>query len=343
MKQLRRLGVRFPNWIGDICFAQPALAELRRALPDVELIGAARESFTELMECFLELDASVALAPGLRRRAAKLRAMRFDGIVLMPNSFGSALEAACAGIARRVGFAGDGRALLLTDRPPRPRRSDRRRPHQVDEYAALVRGWVGIESAAPAADPSLRAPAHRLDAAKRMLADSGAAAYASIIVLAPGAAFGSSKRWPPEHFAAAAERLGRHLGRAQIVIIGGASDRSSCAAVAERLAGRALDLCGRTSLGTLAGLLAHADLVLANDSGALHLAQALGARTIGIYGPTDPSLSGPRGWKGAVVHTSLPCMPCFLRVCPLPRHLCMEQVEVDQVVGAALRLLETHG
>ena len=347
MKQLRRLGVRLPNWVGDICFAQPALAELRRALPDTELIGAAPEPLRELLECFSELDdactlAPGTLAPGLRRGAAALRASRLDGIVLLPNSFASALEAACAGIGRRIGFAGDGRALLLTDRPRRPRDAAGRRRHQVEEYAALVRGWLGIESTVAAPDPCLRAPAHQIESAKRLLAECGCSPNATLIIVCPGAAFGAAKKWPAQRFAEAADRLARRRGRTQIVIAGGPADRPSCAAVAAGLEGRALDLCGRTSLGTLAGLLAGADLVLANDSGALHLALALGTRAVGIYGPTDPSLSGPRGWNGAAMHTSLPCMPCLLRVCPLPRHLCMEQVEVERVVRAAQQLFEGH-
>jgi len=338
-QKIRRLAVRLPNWLGDICFSQPAIAALRRALPQAHLVGAAPQGLTQLLDCFELFDSVVALPTALLSRAAALRKQRLDAIVLLPNSFASALEAVLAAAALRIGFAGEGRSILLTHSPRRPREIAGRRVHQVDEYLALVRA-MGI-SAEPV-PPRLKPQTAQLEAARRLLGEAGFASGAFLLAICPGAAFGPSKCWPAERFAALAERIAQDRGAA-IVLIGGAADRASCAAVADQLRRPAVNLCGRTDLGTLAGLLSLADLVLANDSGAYHLAIGLGTRAIGFYGPTDPVRTGPSGWNGVALHASLPCMPCYLRVCPLPRHRCMEDVSVAIALAAAQRLLGRNG
>jgi len=153
--------------------------------------------------------------------------------------------------------------------------------------------------------------------------------------IAPGAAKGSAKQWPPERFAAVADRLTGELG-AQAVLLGSGADAGAAKAVAQAMTSPAKDLCGRTDLRAFVGLLACLDGLVANDSGAMHVGAALGIPTVGVFGPTNPDETHPVGRRAAFVRGVADCSPCKHTTCPID-HRCMSSVAPASVVEVLLR------
>jgi heptosyltransferase-2 len=237
------------------------------------------------------------------------------------------LSLALAGIPERWGYATEARGRLLTRRARPP--AEIRGRSQVYYYRAMLAG-VGLHvSASP--DASLRCPDAWTEAAARMLGNG------PFVGVNPGAAFGSAKQWVPTRYAAAAERIAKERA-ARVVLIGGPAERPLADAIAGALRAPAVDLCGRTSLAELVGVLSRLELLLTNDSGPMHLASALGTPLLAVFGPTDwretaPFGSGPQ----RLVREDVDCAPCMLRECPID-HRCMTRVAVERVVEEARRL-----
>ncbi|HEX6323399.1 MAG TPA: lipopolysaccharide heptosyltransferase II [Vicinamibacterales bacterium] len=338
-----RVALRAPNWLGDAVMALPALAAFRRALAgdDVTLVGP-----RSVMTLFDELhDAQPArtltLAGGTGRAAvASLRAGGFDRIVLFTNSFGSAWLAKRAGIRERWGYGGRGRGLLLTRAARRPSKGER--GHHADFYRTLARRFDAVEGldAPPRLTARPETRARGADALRKAGVDAGR----PLVVFAPGAAYGHAKRWTPARVAEVAARLVRERGAAA-VLEGAPADRDTGRAIESWLrahapaeAGRVVNMIGRADVRGLVGTLAHASLVIANDSGAAHLAAAMGVPTITIFGPTDERVSAPIG-PGAALSHDVFCRPCMLRDCPID-HRCMKRITADTVFARAEALLQ---
>jgi heptosyltransferase-2 len=165
-----------------------------------------------------------------------------------------------------------------------------------------------------------------------------------LLGIAPGAAYGGAKRWPPERFAAVACALARSHGL-QPVIVGSAGDRgTACAIEAEvgKIKGSGtrppLNLAGRTSLAQLSGVLAACGALVSNDSGAMHLAAAVGTPVVALFGATDERVTAPLAARARVLTTDAWCRPCLLRECPLD-HRCMLGLEAGAVAKAVGELL----
>jgi len=341
-----RIALRAPNWIGDAVMALPAIAALRRAFADdeVTIVGPA-SALAIFQEEHDALPVSVLpIAGGAGRPAvASLAAGGFDRIVLFTNSFGSAWVARRAGIRERWGYGGRGRGVLLTRAVKRPSKGER--GHHADFYRVLARRFDAIDDrgALPrlVARPSTRALA--ADTLRRAGIDPAQA----LAVFAPGAAYGHAKRWLPERVADVAARLVRERGMAA-VLTGAAGDRDTGRAIESWLraaapaeAGRVANLIGAPGgVRSLIGLLSHARVVISNDSGAAHVAAALGVPTVTIFGPTDERATAPAGPLGpgvALTHDVF-CRPCMLRDCPID-HRCMKRITADTVYASAEALL----
>ncbi len=150
-----------------------------------------------------------------------------------------------------------------------------------------------------------------------------------------------ARRWPPARFAAVADDLARRHD-AHIILIGGPGEEEIVAAVAERMSARALNLAGRTSLGGLAALLARLSLFIGNDSGPAHLAEAVGAPTVRLFGPADVDRWAPLDrTRHAVVRHPVACSPCGYWECPID-HRCLRRIAPAAVTRAADGLLAAH-
>jgi heptosyltransferase II len=328
---IRRALIRLPNWLGDTVMAVPTLRALHAALPAGELwcVGP-------WVSAILENEPGIArrLVPpsNVRARLAQARRLRqatFDLALILPNSFETALAGWLARARWRVGYAGDGRDLLLTH----ALRPDDGPVHQVTAYRRLL-GPLGIEGHASA--PTLTIdPAHRAEA-RRLLDEAGLAGGDPRVGLQLGAAFGPAKLWPPERIAALASRL--EARGIRTVLLGSAAARELADRVQATASGPIRSLVGRDRPAVLAALLSELDALVGADSGPAHVAAAVGVRTVTLFGPTDPRATAPVGPGQRALWHQPSCAPCFRPECPID-HRCLRAIEVAEVEAAVVAAL----
>ena len=322
----RRLLVLAPNWLGDAVMALPLFRDLRAAWPDTHIAVAARPGVAPLFGMVASVDETVALDGKSDR--GQLRARGFDAALLLPNSFASAWLVTRAGIPERWGYARDLRRPLLT----KPITRLRSYGHQVEYYQALGPA-LGLAAGPPFAAITVP-PASRV-AAAALLREHGIDDHDAFVVMAPGAAYGRAKQWLPSRFAELARLLTKDSVRT--VLVGAKGDVDACNEVA-RNAEAVLNLAGQTDLVTLVGLLTLGQAVVANDSGAMHLAAAAGVPVTAIFGPTNDAKTAPLRATDAspapvIVSTDVWCRPCMLRECPID-HRCMTHISAARVYAA---------
>ncbi len=319
-----RIAFRAPNWLGDAVMATVVPAALRRGRPEAGIDVLAPAGVADVFARHPAVDRVVPLAPGGEVDA--YRGGGYDRVLLGPTSFGSAWRAFRGRPGRVFGFASAGRRVLLAG--ARPGRAYRRDRHQVENYRELA-SLLG----APRADDEPFVgidPAWR-DEARALWPEHGGPRVA----LQPGATYGPAKRWRAERFAELARAL--LADGAVVAVLGGPGDAAQVRAVCD--AAPVLDRSGRTTVGVLAAFLEAADVVVTNDTGPMHLAAAVGTRTVALFGSTSPTWTAPRGAGHRIVRHPVPCAPCFRRDCRIG-YLCLEGIEVPRVldaVRAALR------
>jgi heptosyltransferase-2 len=329
---VRRLIVRSPNWLGDAVMALPAMTAVRAAHRDAELIVAAPAGPADLFRERTDVAPDAVLDVERAQELEQLRDAKADAILLFPNSFGSAWTARRASIPERWGYATYGRSPLLTRTTPRPRG----RLHQVAYYLALVRG---LGFAAAATTPRITPSAVSVDRAAAALEQAGVTAEERLIGFAPGAAYGTAKRWPPDRVARVVTEIAR---RGFVpVLVGATADRGTGREIESALpqGTRLVNLIGRTSLRQLVGVAARCAAFVSNDSGAMHIAAALGVPLTAIFGPTDERVTSPAGaGRIDVLLRPVFCRPCMLRECPID-HRCMRRVGVEEVIASVGELV----
>jgi len=359
-----RILVRGVNWLGDAVMTTPALLRLREAHPAAYITLLTHEKLAELWTNHPAVDdvLSFSASSSVWSVAQKLRAAQYHIGLVLPNSHRSALELWLAGIPRRIGYVRPWRNWLLTQ-PIQPRADFavmRKRP--VDEIKRLV---VSPARAEPASLHSAPERSHHLHLYLHLVAALGAnpeplaprlevshqqlaaveerfslSADVAWFGLNPHAEYGPAKRWPPEHFLAAAAESQKRTN-CRWLILGGPGDVALAAEMTNSLANLfpstpPLNLAGRTSLRELCAVLKLCRVLLTNDTGPMHLAAAVGTPVVAIFGSTSPELTGP-GLPGDPTHQLLksnaPCSPCFRRVCPIDFR-CMAAISVECVVDA---------
>jgi heptosyltransferase II len=327
-----RLVIRAPNWLGDAVMALPALGAVRAALPETRIAIAALPSVAPLFEEQTAAAPDELMLITTSSEVGVLAGGRFDAAILLPNSFRAAWVARKAGIPERWGYRGNFRSWLLSRPVARPGGH----VHQSTYYADLVRG-VGIDVTESL--PRVSVVPQTKTRAKALLAQHGVDDATSIVGFAPGAAGGHAKRWPPERVADVIARLSA-TRRATCVLVGAAGDRDAAREIESSLPpdARVVNLIGRTDLRLLAGVLARCDAFVSNDSGAMHLAAALGVPVVAIFGPTDDRVTAPPGGHDVLMHDVF-CRPCMLRDCPID-HRCMTGITADTVFTAVSARLE---
>jgi heptosyltransferase-2 len=312
--------VKAANWLGDAVMTLPALRSLKEMKPQARVTVLTKPAFADLYRGAPGADEVLPHERGgVRpwvRTVRELRRRHFDLALLFTRSFSSAFLVYSARIPRRIGYGGEGRTALLTD----PLRRPEGRPHRVRLFHHLL--------SALGDPPEVRAP--------RLEVPPDAAAWAEEtlpggpwIGINPGATYGDAKQWLPERFV----ELGRRLaGRARIVVVGGPAE----AELGERVAGGAGGLClaGKTTVPRLAAAIARCSLFVTNDTGPMHVADAVGTPIVAVFGPTDWIETPPYGKRHAIVRREIECSPCLKRSCPLKHHDCMNRVSVEDVERA---------
>jgi heptosyltransferase-2 len=336
-----------PNWLGDAVMALPAIADIRRRFPTGRIVVAARRAVADLFRLVPSVDEYVTLEwsgrwwhrHALASDAARLQDIGADTAILLPNSFATAWLIRRAAIPGRWGYASDMRAPLLSRAVRRPAGS----VHQGAYYQHLTRE-LGFDSGP--LEPALSVPDAVSAAARALLVDRGWDATRPLIVFAPGAAYGTAKRWLLPSVARVASGLVRDRA-ATCAMVGGRGDASAAAEVIAKIDAGArthvIDLTGQTTLEALAGVLALSAACVANDSGAMHMAAALGTPVVALFGPTREYETAPltRANRRAEVLTHpVWCRPCMLRECPID-HRCMKGIAPERVYTALTSLLSS--
>jgi len=337
-----------PDHLGDMLFATPSFRLLREALPHARItllagpwsqaVVAGNPDLDDLVICrfpgFERQPKSSAVAPyRLLRATARELAGRFDAaLVLRLDHWWGAWLAAAAGIPRRIGYDRPETRPFLTDALPYP--SER---HEVEQNVALVAALTPDAAERPGPLRFAISEAARAWAADWLRA-RGVADGRPLVAIHPGTG-AAVKQWPAAAWAEVTARLTAEFG-ARILLTGGEPERPITAAIAAALPEPPLDASGQTNLDQLAALLERCALVLGSDSGPLHLAVAVSAPTVHLYGPVSATKFGPWGDsdRHIVLRTDWPCAPCNRLDWPaaeLAQHACMATIAPDDVVRAA--------
>ncbi len=340
----RKILLRLPNWLGDAVLCLPALERLRAHFPQAEIVALARPRAADLLLSHPSLNRVwVFERPGrhqglrgLLALARELRQERFELAVLFQNAFEAALLVWLAGIPQRVGYRCDARGPLLTAAiaVPRPREIP---AHETYYYLELLRraGWL---DSLPAIERVSLPPAPGLvERVRQRLRDSGAADKPLRVVIAPGVLNGSARCWPPERYAALADRL-VEAHNAAVLLCGAPAEIPLGQEIRSRMRFPAISLMGQDTPAEMLCLLTFVDLFIGNDSGASHLAAAAGVPQVVIFGPTDETRTGPLNPRARIVKHAVSCQPCFLPQCPVD-HRCLQRVSVDDVWQAVEAVL----
>lgn len=354
-----RILVGNPFGIGDVLFSLPLVRALRRAFPGGFLGFLCNGRTEELVAGWPELnwhrrfekDEFRRVWARSRRQGMQMllglvdevRRERFDLFLDLSLGWHYGLAAALAGIRRRVGFDFRRRGRFLTRRMPLTGFDQQ----PVPEYYLDLLPLAGISRAAPPDGPlTLSAEVERR--VDRCWADLALPRDRKIVTLVPGGGTSwgrdaSYKHWPAERFAQVGDSLASRHG-AQVVVVGDQQEEPICRQVAERMQQKPKLGVQFPSLLLLAGLLKRSDVVIGNDGGTLHLASAVGARTVSIFGPVDGSVYGPYPARPIhrVVSLGLACRPCYrsFRFPPCPwDNRCLKELGVEPVLKAADALL----
>jgi len=382
MSEPTHILVFLPNWVGDVVMATPVLRSLREGFGESRITYFGRKIALDVLagntwadESLVDESRNKPRICNFLRTARRLARCRAEVALLLPNSFRSALLGRFSQATRRIGYGRDGRAWLLTD-PLAPQRDATGKflpVPMIDYYAKLLRQGLGVEISSRQMELPLR-PAD-LAAAEQLL---GGAGYSKsqpscstaapgcgalsetlnkktaegdcatpLVMLNPGASFGTSKLWPADRYAALADMLAEQRG-ARIIINASPSqaERDLAGRVEQAMTHKPLLNFARldNNLGLLKGLLSLCDLLVTNDTGARHIAAAMGTAVVTVFGSTDPRWAQIDYPAERIVRVEVPCSPCQQKFCPLPpgpqHHRCMKAISPESVATAATELLQ---
>lgn len=337
----RHIGLLKPSALGDIVHSLPVLTGLRRLFPQARITWIVNRVYEPLLQGHPDLDATLPFDrgalrqgfwPGLRahgRFLSRLRRQCFDLVIDLQGLFRTGVIAFASGARRRLGLDGarEGAGWFYTDVVRIP---DRDSLHAVDRY------WrVAQALGAGATPPPFRLPL--VEAARRWTQQLLAGYPRPWLVLGVGARW-QTKRWPPAHFAVLARQAQQRFG-GTVLFVGGREETPLAQAVQQNLSGPSRDLTGQTSLPQLAAVLAQTDLMLANDTGPLHLAVALGRPVVAPYTCTRVQLTGPYHAAGGAVETGVWCQGSYLKRCP--RLECMAELTPARLWPLVDEVLQT--
>lgn len=335
---LDRILIRGTNWIGDAVMTLPAVASVRAAYPKAHLAILAKPPVTDIYKLFSAANEIIPYENrfdnpvGVFRLARALRLKKFDAAILLQNAIEAAIIAGAAGIRVRAGYNSDGRGLLLTHAIRRTRGIFK--VHQIDYYLEMVKALGCADVDRSMHLETYISPVIAREIAQRYLPGNNKA----IIGIAPGATYGPAKRWLPERFGAAADRLSADLN-ARVVLFGGKGDWETAEQVRKNAHTDMINIAGKTTLQEAVYLISQCRLFISNDSGLMHVAGALNIPTVAIFGSTNPVTTSPPGEKTILVRKPVSCSPCLKKTCPTDFR-CMTMITVDDVVAASNTLLK---
>jgi heptosyltransferase-2 len=342
---MQKIVVFLPNWVGDVVMATPTVRALKRLYPQAFLSCLIKPSLADVIEGNPHVDEVILCHhrtshPAHRTWAVikHLRQIRYDLGVLLTNSIRSAILSWAGGVRRRVGYARDGRGLLLTDRLKPLKENGYWKPMPVIDYYLDVARYLGAQDISHQMElVTSEANEHAADAVWKKL---GFSPQDTVVALNPGAAYGPAKRWPSDYFAKLAQRLADR--QMKVVVMCGPGETGFAkyiadAALRPRFVKSLAD--EQLSLGLSKAVVRRSALLVTTDSGPRHFAAAFGRPVVSLFGPTHQEWTITHHPLETRLQKKLPCGPCQQRTCPLKHHQCMTELNVDEVFATAMRLL----
>lgn len=327
--------IRLPNWIGDAVMASPVIAGIKERFTQSKITLMGKESICSLFYKDPSVDAFFILGKNQpsKELLKELQVRKFDWALLLTNSFSSAWLLYRAKIPYRVGYSKEMRKWLLTDSLAYPKE---KKIHQVELYQKLIHPLGNVEKRLP----KLFLSDQEIKGAQDFLDKCEVFQNHLLIGVNPTAAYGPSKCWPEHRFRHLAQKL---LEEQNIIVFffGDPASEEKVQRIAQDLGPRCFNLAGKTSLRQLMALIHRCDLFLSNDSGPMHMADALGTKGVALFGSTSPEATGPLQ-KARILKKSVECSPCFKRECPIDFR-CMMSLSVEevyQVMSEELSLLK---
>ena len=325
--------VLMPSWMGDIVMATPALRGIRSALPEARITVSIRPGLEPILDGFPFVDAvetaSLRGPLGPITDARRMARLKPDCVLVLPNSFRSALFARLTGARRRIGLSRDGRSMLLTDRVPL---SNPATPGTtLDAYIHLVESTfdISMEDRSPTLETT---PSEEQDADRLLAGVEG-----KLIVINPGANR-EDKRWPSERFASLADAM-RERHDCTILVNGSPAEADLVESLVAQAAPGVIDLVRLGSkLGTLKAIVRRADLLVSNDTGPRHLAAAFSTPCVVLFGPTDRRFTLLPGLPERHL-VAEPFLPEERVANDHPRACAIDRIAVGDVLYAAESLL----
>ena len=346
-----RLLIIRPDHLGDMLLGTPAIKAIKRARPELSIHVLCGPWCAELLANYEEVERALTLPfPGFGRggsgrgnpwklalqSAGKLRRIGYDSAIIMrPDHWWGALVSKLAGIGQRIGYDEPGVAPFLTE--------SRRLEHEhvveqnlrLAEMLTAIRPGDSIRLDFPLQDDDC-------DFIDRQLEEWKMACEKPVICIHPGSG-APSKLWSSEKWAIVADTVAQEYDAA-VVLTGTAGEAGIVLDIAARMKSSAVIFAGTTSVGQLAALYRRSMAVLGPDSGAMHVAAAVGAPTVTLFGPADPVEFAPWGDRGrhAVVTSDIACRPCRIlewRDDNPENHPCVREITVGQVLRAVRAVL----
>ena len=325
------------RYIGDVLLATPTVRAIKAARrPDVRVTMLVNRGTEDVLSGNPDMDEIVILDKGSLaaqwRLIAGLRRRRFDTVIDLTDGDRAAFLSWISGAPVRIGFNDEhrwrGRCYTHVVQPAPGVR------HRIDRDLEALKP---LSIQAGSKDLQLWLTPEEANSADQLLDQLGVQRSQSIVLLQPGARFWF-KAWPPERFAELADRLTSQYGCQ--VLIGGSRQESDLAEQIRQMAkSRPIIMAGRTTIKQFAAIAKKSALFVGSDSGAMHIASAVGTPVVALFGPSSPREWGPRGGPVEVLYKDLDCRSCFHPTCTRGEQNCMRLITVHEVFAAAQRLL----
>lgn len=314
--------------LGDILHVLPTVCALK-AQTGASIDWVVHPEFAAIVRCFAAVD-NVLTFPRrkffgeFRRSLRELRKVEYDLVIDLHGLMKSAIVTFLSRAKRKVGpsYAREGSALLYPERAGRMHRDCHAAVQAFDTL-----DYLGYER-----------PQRDLNPSDFNLSAIEVPHGAPLIAFAPVSRW-DSKNWPVSHFAALASLIAKARPNAKIVVVGGKADIIVGNQIVVAAPKSVVNLCGKTSIAESMALLSECDLLIANDTGPVHMAAAVGTRCLVVFGPTRPDWTGPFGNGHRTIMKSLPCQPCLRHTCPKGTKECMTAISPEEVMAQAFEML----
>ncbi len=335
---IKKIIIRSPNWVGDVVMATPAFRCIRESFPGAQITIALKSYVIKLIEGAPWFDETLLLDKNTPSLAVikQIRSKKYDLGFLFPNSFSSALMLWLGGVKRRIGYKRDARSWLLTDSVPRLSENGRFLPTYMGDYYLRLCAEMGCKPRSKELELFVSPEAQQRveEIFERHHLNNGP----PLILINPGAAYGSSKCWTAEGFARTADLI-RERWECNIAVSCAPHELKLATDIISTAKSRVINLVSEIrTLDVLKALVKKCALLITVDSGPRHIAVAFKRPVVTLMGPNDPRYTASPAEIGQVIRADVDCLACHLKTCPKD-HRCMTQIKPERVAQVGLELL----